>query len=280
MATVIHGTYGRNVYADVLNKIRIFGQLRPSREGPTLDLGHTTIVLDAPRYALPVGTGRGLNKRIAAAEALQLIGAFCDPERLVDLAPQLKAYAEDDGTFWGAYGVRVKRQVSECVTKLRADPWTRQAVVTLWDRHLDNVAGKRDYPCTVALGFTLQPSFTSNKLDMHVTMRSNDAWLGLPYDMFQFTQLFQTVCRILEYEPGVYRHTAWSLHLYERDVEASNRVTAPTSQTNFFDPTGFGEPGLDYRDVVRRARTILEEREQLSWQPTESEMWYRDVLSS
>lgn len=280
MATIIHGNCGRDVYADVLNKIRLFGRPRPSRNGDTLDLGHTTIVLDEPTHALALGTGRGLSRRLAAAEAIQLIGAFCDPERLLELAPQLDAYAEPDGTFWGAYGNRIRGQVRDVVDKLRDDPWTRQAVVTLWEAAADNIPEKRDYPCTVALGFTRQPSFYVDKLDMHVTMRSNDAWLGLPYDVFQFTQLFQTICRVLDVQPGAYTHTAWSLHLYEKDLDASHRVTVPTNQTDFFDPTGIGESHLSYGEVYRRAHRLAEgDLEDVDWEMSESEKWYLDVLN-
>lgn len=278
MATIIHANDGRTAYADVLAKIRLFGRKRPSRNGDTLDLGHTTIVLDDPRDALPRGVGRGISERLAAAEAIQLIGAFSAPEWLVERAPQLDPYREPSGEFWGGYGDRIGWQTRDVVDKLRADPWTRQATVTLWEADRDNEPRKRDYPCTVALGYTMQPSFTSKKLDMHVTMRSNDAWLGLPYDMFQFTQLMQTVCRMIDVEPGTYTHTAWSMHLYERDLDRSNNVSAPTTSTFRLDPTGIGESWISPVDLVRRARKIAMSPDEIDWKLTESEEWYRDVL--
>lgn len=278
MATIIHGNTGRDVYVDVLSKIRLFGRSRPSRNGPTRDLGHTTIVLDEPFDALPVGVGRSVSEKIAAAEAIQLIGAFSDPEWLVERVPQMQPYREPDGGFWGAYGARIGWQIRDVVEKLERDPWTRQAVVTLWEPAVDNEPDKLDYPCTVALGFTMKKTFSGfRQLDMNVTMRSNDAWLGLPYDMFQFTQLQHTVARVLEVKPGQYRHTAWSMHLYERDLEASHDVVAPERSAPF-DPTGFGEPGMKFIDVLRRARTVALSHEDVDWELTESEKWYRDVI--
>lgn len=282
MATVIHGVDGRGVYADVLTKLRLFGHSRDSRNGPTRDLGHTTIVLDEPFRALPLGTGRGLSQKVAAAEAIQLIGGFSDPEWLVQRAPRMSEYRQPSGEFWGAYGARIGWQVRDVVTKLRADPDTRQAVVTLWDPYHDNEPDKLDYPCTVALGFELRRTYTGSRrqLNMNVLMRSNDAWLGLPYDVFQFTQLQHTVRRLLGANHGTYTHTAWSLHMYDADVEASHRVTAPSLDETFFDPTGIGELNTNVVDVVRRARTIALSPEKVDWQLTESERWYLDVLHS
>jgi thymidylate synthase len=190
----------------------------------------------------------------------------------------MEDYREEDGEFWGAYGKRVERQVSEVISKLRAYQWTRQAVITLWDRYFDNFTGKKDYPCTVALGFTMQPTLTGRKLDMHVTMRSNDAWLGLPYDMFQFTQLQQTICRVLAVNRGSYTHTAWSMHLYEPDVEQAYDVALSDSYVTAFDPRGLGEPNVEYSDVIYRARTIARTPDRIDWTLTESERWYHDAI--
>lgn len=278
MATVIHARDGRTAYVDVITKLRLFGVSRPSRNGPTRDLGHTTIILDEPCDALPIDVGRGLSERIAALEAIQLVGAFSDPDWLVERAPQLSPYREPSGAFWGAYGRRIGWQIRDAVAKLRADPWTRQAVATLWDPMYDNYPEKRDYPCTVALGFTLQPSFTDSRLNMHVTMRSNDAWLGLPYDMFQFTQLFQTVCRCLDVRPGTYTHTAWSLHLYDRDVDRTYDVALAGDTGYRFDPTGFGEPNMSFTDVSQRAHVIALTPDKIDWELTPSERWYRDAI--
>ena len=219
--------------------------------------------------------------KIAAVEAIQLVGAFNRPEWVVEKAPKLAPYREPSGEFWGAYGLRIDDQVFELVNKLRTDPWTRQAVAVLWDHFMDNVPDKLDYPCTVALGFMIRETVSrTRRLDMHVTMRSNDAWLGLPYDMFQFTQLQHTVARVLGVSPGTYTHTAWSLHLYERDLEASYEVTIPLEASSHFDPTGLGEPNMTngYEDATWRARMIALEPELISWQLTPSERWYRDVI--
>ena len=49
-------------------------------------------------------------------------------------------------------------------------------------------------------------------------MRSNDVWMGFPYDVFQFTCMQILMSMELGVEIGTYTHIAGSLHLYERNV--------------------------------------------------------------
>lgn len=228
--------------------------------------------------ALPLGCGRNLNPKIAAAEALQLIGGFSDPDWLVKLAPNFERYREPTGEFWGAYGVRIGHQLEHVLSKLYGDMDTRQAVITLWNPGIDNVREKSDYPCTVALGFTQY----SGKLDMSVVMRSNDVWLGLPYDMFQFTQLQLTLCNITGLQPGTYTHTAWSMHLYTRDLEKSyNVLNRGINDDGPTQPDGIGQHSLSVEHLWTRARMIALEPHLVRdhWTPTESEEWYLATLA-
>lgn len=207
-------------YRWLLQDIAFEGTKRAPRGQPTRELRDYVIAIDRPLAdyqdlaALPTGIGRGLNLKIAALEALQLCCGIELPELSHRVAPSLSPYAEDDGHFWGSYGARIGGQLVNCYHKLVADPDTRQAVVTLWDPVLDGQGGKRDHPCTLSLTFSLIDGW----LELSVTMRSNDAWLGLPYDVFQFTALQASLANALGVPLGRYTHHAVSLHLYERDL--------------------------------------------------------------
>lgn len=49
---------------------------------------------------------------------------------------------------------------------------------------------------------------------MSVTMRSNDAYFGLPHDVFCFTMLQEMMARRLGYDVGEYYHYVGSMHVY------------------------------------------------------------------
>jgi thymidylate synthase len=272
-------------YPVVVRRVLSNGERRAPRGLETIDLGFTTIVLLDPRCGMPLGLGRGLNPAIGAVEAAQLIAGMSTPKLVLKVAPQFSRYSEpnDDSAgiehpyFWGAYGERIKLQAYSAIKKLTNDPHTRQAVITLWDPWLDNVEGKKDYPCTIALQFFIRDGL----LDMNVIMRSNDVWLGLPYDVYQFTQLQASVARALNTTPGTYRHTALSLHLYERDhadalalwqnyQDNTGRLRKAHSES--YQPDGIGRPGDSFADIMSRAMNILDNNP--IDDSTESEKWY------
>lgn len=135
-----------------------------------------------------------------------------------DISQFSKKWTElsDDGvTNNSAYGHRIFTRFGfdqwEYVKSLiKKDPNTRQAVIHIKDA--DNKPTK-DTPCTVYLQFLLR----DGKLNLSVHMRSNDLWMGVPYDMFSFCFLQMKMAMELGVGIGTYTHYAGSLHLYERD---------------------------------------------------------------
>lgn len=274
-------------YASILDQVLRTGRWRSPRGQRTLDAGVTTIRVANPHSALPVGQGRNLNPAIGAAEALQLIGGFSSPSLMRSISANFESFIDANGRFHGAYGTRVKEQVPCAIVKLRRDESTRQAVVTLWDPFLDNIPGHLDYPCTVGFNIALTDD---DALTMNVIMRSSDAWLGIPYDIFQFTQLQLTVAHALQLHAGEFTLTTWSLHLYERDIDAVERFTGPTAGPQdwiAYQPRGVGRFGDSFTERMLRARVLggaaslrsLDERGPIESIWTESEEWYRAQLA-
>lgn len=264
---------GRDGYVKLVEHVMSQGKRRSPRGQATLDAGHVTIVMNDPYNALPIGTGRGVNPAVAAVEAIQLIAGVSVPQMVVAASPRFIDYQEPDGEFYGAYGRRIGDQVSHVIKKLIQDLDTRQAVITLWNPLYDNAAGLKDYPCTVALHFAI----INDKLEMNVTMRSNDAWLGTPYDLFQFTQLQISIANVFKILPGTYRHTAWSLHLYESDFDAVEEfISNEIYPSNAFQPSGIGRPGDTWAKIQMKAMYLINGEPFINMNG--SEQWYARQL--
>jgi thymidylate synthase len=264
-------------YPALLSHVLHHGRPRTSRGIDTLDAGPTTLVMHDVTAPLPLGTGRSLSTSIAAAEALQLIGGFSDPALL---PASFDRFREDNGTFHGAYGVRIGNQLEDQLVKLQADPGTRQAVITLWNPALDNPDARRDIPCTVALNFWMD----GRDLALTTFMRSQDAWLGAPYDWFQFVQLQWTAANVLGATPGIYRHITNSTHLYLSDVERAHTLVnawyatgGPSEDPRAEQPHGIGRFGDSFADVRQRAHYLHLGADDSAFglkYPTPSEEWY------
>lgn len=142
--------------------------------------------------------------------------------KVKDIAQYAKKWADisDDGeTNNSAYGYRIFHKFGfdqwEYVKGLiRKDPNTRQAVIHIKDA---SDTPTKDTPCTVYLQFFLR----NNKLNLSVHMRSNDIWMGVPYDMFSFCFLQVKMAMELGVEVGSYTHYAGSLHMYQRDYTSA-----------------------------------------------------------
>ena len=123
--------------------------------------------------------------------------------------------ADDDGNVNSNYGYQWqrKRQLNQMILKLKLDKDTRQACISIYDGKEHHKYGN-DTPCTYAVQFTI----VNDKLDMCVTMRSNDLWYGFCNDQYQFSMLQQLVASRLDIPVGVYYHFAHNMHLYNNKI--------------------------------------------------------------
>ena len=123
--------------------------------------------------------------------------------------------ADDEGNVNSNYGHQWqrKRQLDAVVRKLKMDKDTRQACVSIYDGK-EMYKYDNDTPCTYAVQFTI----VNNKLDMCVTMRSNDLWYGFCNDQYQFSMLQQLVASRLDIPVGIYYHFAHNMHLYNNKI--------------------------------------------------------------
>lgn len=219
-----HVADGVNGYVDVVRWVLENGKETAPRGMKTREIEDAVIYIDDVFNTLPLGVNRGTVPGIASVEALQLLAGVSVPALVVEVGPQFANYAEDNGMFHGAYGLRTTGQYEQIVDRLKADPDTRQAVVTIWNPELDLQSSKRDYPCTILHQFRIR----DNKLNMSVYMRSNDVWLGAAYDWFQFTRVQIAMASVLGIEPGGYAHHVGSLHIYEQHYAEADRLKYAT----------------------------------------------------
>ena len=203
-----------------LDKLAAKGFEDSSRDGTVVgEYLDAVMVVNDPTRSIVTSPIRKMPMRYAVGElAWYLSGS----NRVDDIARFAKKWAEisDDGmTNNSAYGYRIQHMFGfdqwEFVKELiKKDPNTRQAVI-----HIKNASDKptKDTPCTVYLQFFLR----DNKLNLSVHMRSNDIWMGVPYDMFSFCFLQMKMAMELGVEIGTYTHYAGSLHLYQRDYKTA-----------------------------------------------------------
>ena len=270
---VINIQDGVNGYVDLVKHVLEHGKEVAPRGQKTREIEDAVIRIDDVYNTLPVGVNRGTVPGIGAVEACQLLSGTSFPDLVIAVGPQFSNYAEDNGLFHGAYGLRTNGQYEVVIDRLKTDPDSRQAVVTIWNPQLDLQPQKRDYPCTILHQFRIR----DNKLNMSVYMRSNDVWLGAAYDFFQFTRVQLAMASVLGIEPGKYAHHVGSLHIYEQHYKSAESLTYTDKKTEIPYITGRTWAEVKSGSLLAMQATVSE--------PTinrlnDSEKWYTEAMVS
>ena len=201
-----------------------------SRIGPTKEIIRFTAQLNTLNHTFLLNKRRKLSPAYACSEILWYFTNTQDIEMIAAYAPQYTEFSEN-GFAHGAYGYRIwnntyANQFELLIEHLRQMPNSRQAIVTMWNAHdlwHSTRDKKGDIPCTLSLQFLIR----DGKLHLINTMRSNDAWLGLPYDIFAFTCFQKLIANTLNIPTGTYTHQVGSMHLYEKNWGAASEARHP-----------------------------------------------------
>lgn len=171
--------------------------------------------------------------------------------------PRYKKDSDDGVTIYGGYGPRLSNmrgkipQIENIIQLLQTKPNTRRAVIQLFDAE-DLTAPHKDIPCTCTMQFLIRAS----QLEMITYMRSNDAFLGLPHDVFVFTMLQEIIARRLNVELGSYKHFVGSLHLYEINFDSAQQYINEGWQSNIPMPSmPKADPSYSIKKIL-----VLEEK--------------------
>ena len=159
---------------------------------------------------------RKLSMRYAIGELLWYLSGNNSLKEIQKYTKNWDRMSDNGETVNSNYGYCIKNKFDfdqwEYVKNLlKKDSNTRQAVIHI--KTADNKESK-DVNCTVCLQFFIR----HDKLYLTVYMRSNDIWLGFPYDVFQFTCMQILMSMQLGIGLGTYTHVAGSLHLYKRNL--------------------------------------------------------------
>jgi len=187
-------------------------------KGAAREISGVLLNLRAPRVRLSRTESRGILFS-ALGELLWMLAGSKAIDFIEHYISDYRKLSDDGFTIHGAYGPRLfgrrpNNQVARVIEMLKVKQDSRQAVIQIFDR-TDTLEHHLDIPCTCTMQFLIR----NNRLHMLTGMRSNDAWLGLPHDVFAFTMLQELVARSLDVELGHYKHSVGSLHLYEVNAE-------------------------------------------------------------
>jgi len=196
-------------------------ELQESRDGDVVGeiIGAITVISD-PTRCIMKNDIRKLPMRYCIGELLWYLSANNNLSAIQHYTSAWDRMSDDGKIVNSNYGTLIKKyygfdQLKMCEDILINNPNSRQAIIHIKPaRNIINNPTK-DLPCTVSLQFFIR----DDKLYLITYMRSNDIWMGFPYDVFQFTCMQIYLAMKLNVDLGTYTHVAGSLHLYKRNLK-------------------------------------------------------------
>ena len=239
-------------YLDTLSNILTSGDVRMDRTGTgTIGLFGTQQRYDL-RAGFPAVTTKKLAWRAVVSELLWFIEGSGDERRLCEIlhgtrdadkktiwtgnaqAPYWKGSAKFNGDVGRIYGVQFRHwqtgkkhwissseeepvevdQLANLIDGIKKDPYGRRHILSAWNpAELDQMALP---PCHIMAQFYVN---SKNELSCHMYQRSNDFFLGCPFNIASYSLLTHMIAQVCGLGVGEFIHSTGDAHLYSNHIE-------------------------------------------------------------
>jgi thymidylate synthase len=128
------------------------------------------------------------------------------------------------GNFWRHFPVHgepgLLDQVAWVVGELRRNPLSRRLVISAWAP--GNAHTSKLPPCHCLYVLNVQHDASGEpRLNLHLTQRSADVALGVPYNIAGYALLLELFARFSGIRPGLFAHTTIDAHVYTAKPDGS-----------------------------------------------------------
>ncbi len=231
-------------YLDLVRTVLEHGVRKPSRTGVD------TLAYFGAFYRVDLAAGFPLltTKRVNYTSCLhELLWYLSGEEHIRNLRKVTKiwdAWADENGELETAYGRYWRRfphpaqkshaplaqtgertapgeeldQIKFVVDEIRRNPFSRRLVVTAWEP--GNAERSKLPPCHFTFVFNVSPDAKGEprRLNCHLTQRSADLALGVPFNLACYATLTQMLAQEVGLEAGHFAHTLIDAHIYCADA--------------------------------------------------------------
>jgi len=218
------------VYHDLVRTVLDHGTRKPSRTSvDTISYfsAHYTVDLAA---GFPLLTTKRMNWNAILRELLWYLSGENHIRNLRKHTRIWDDWADEDGNLDTAYGhywrhfpsatrdadgtwrVREVDQIRHVIDTLKNNPISRRMVVSAWEP--GNATTSRLPPCHYTFAFHV----ADDRLNCHLTQRSGDIALGIPFNMAAYAALTQMLAQSCGLGLGCFAHTIVDAHIYVADA--------------------------------------------------------------
>ncbi len=228
-------------YLDLVRLVLEKGVRKPSRTGvDTLSYFGAFYKVDLAA-GFPLLTSKRVNFNACLHELLWYLSGDDHIRNLRKVTKIWDAWADEKGDLETAYGRYWRRfphpvqkshaplapgetapveeidQIQYVIDEIRRNPFSRRLVVTAWEP--GNAERSKLPPCHYTFAFNVSPDETGSprRLNCHLTQRSGDIALGIPFNLACYATLTQMIAQEVGLGLGHFAHTIVDAHIYAAD---------------------------------------------------------------
>ncbi len=213
-------------YLDLVKLVIENGTRKPSRTGiDTISYFAAYYRVDLSK-GFPLLTTKKMEWKSLLHEVLWYLSGENHIRNLRQHTKIWNAWADEDGNLDTAYGyywrhfpsaqkdengiwnVEEIDQIKYVIDELKRQPYSRRLVVTAWEP--GNATKSKLPPCHYSYAFNVN----DGKLNCHLTQRSGDIALGIPFNLAAYSMLTQIIAQETNLELGYFAHTIIDAHIY------------------------------------------------------------------
>ncbi|HEX2984171.1 MAG TPA: thymidylate synthase [Ignavibacteriales bacterium] len=213
-------------YLDLVKLVIDEGVYKPSRTGvDTISYFSAHYRVDLSK-GFPLLTTKKMMWNSLLHEVLWYLSGENHIRNLREKTKIWNAWADEDGNLETAYGyywrhfpsaekekngnwvVREIDQIKYVIDTIKTNPNSRRLVVTAWEP--GNATRSKLPPCHYTYVFNVN----AGKLNCHLTQRSGDIALGIPFNLAAYALLTQIIAQETNLGLGYFSHTIVDAHIY------------------------------------------------------------------
>lgn len=224
-------------YKRLLNRIiNTGGQVKTRTGVPAFKLFNQTLNVNTS-MDFPILTGKQIFFNKIVGEFLWMYYGSNDLSKLHEYGiTWWDEYADEDGNLGRMYGYQFRNfngvhdQIEYAIKEIKNN--TRRAVISLWNP--SDLEHQALPPCFTELIFSRDRIY----LDLAITFRSSDVFLGLPYDIGVMALILDQVAKDVNLQPRMLGLNLVDAHVYKNHTQAAAKYL----RRDIFQP-----PRLAYR---------------------------------
>lgn len=213
-------------YLDLVKLVIENGTLKPTRTGVnTISYFGAFYKVDL-NEGFPLLTTKKMHWNSLLREVLWYLSGENHIRNLRKHTKIWDAWADEDGNLETAYGyywrhfpsaqknkfgeweIREVDQIKYVIDEINRNPNSRRLVVSAWEP--GNATTSKLPPCHYSFVFNVQ----DGKLNCHLTQRSGDIALGIPFNLAAYSLLTQVIAKQVGLGLGEFAHTIVDAHIY------------------------------------------------------------------